>query len=123
VPDQRSSEKKEALSVEQRADLVALTDHYMKLSEEKTTEIESVLTILGGKVVYARDEFASHAPSTLPSSLNGPIKVFGDYGVPLDMKKKLTEYFNGANETLEAHHRHPRKHQAVSGPNASRLSS
>jgi predicted amidohydrolase YtcJ len=82
------SGKKGALAPGQLADLAALTDDYFSVPEEQIKCIESDLTILGGKVVYARDEFVPYAPpplSVLPEW--SPVKVFGGYGAPLDVRK------------------------------------
>jgi predicted amidohydrolase YtcJ len=82
------SGKKGALAVGQLADLVALTDDYFSVPEEQIKSIESVLTIVGGKIVHATDEFAPHAPPSLPVLPEwSPIKVFGGYGAPLDVRK------------------------------------
>jgi hypothetical protein len=41
-----------------------------------------------GKIVYATDEFASHAPPAIPVLPEwSPVKVFGGYGAPLDIRK------------------------------------
>jgi hypothetical protein len=58
------------------------------VSEEKIKGIESALTIVGGKVVHATDDFASHAPPQIPVLPEwSPVKVFGGYGAPLDVRK------------------------------------
>jgi hypothetical protein len=68
--------------------LAALTDDYLSVPEEKIKGIESVLTVLGGKVVHGTDEFAAHAPPALPVLPEwAPVKVFGGYGAPLDARK------------------------------------
>jgi hypothetical protein len=80
--------KKGALGPGQLADLVALTDDYLSVPEEQIKGIESVLTIVGGDIVHATEEFASHAPpqiQVLPEW--SPVKVFGGYGAPLDLRK------------------------------------
>jgi hypothetical protein len=80
--------KKGALAVGQLADLIALTDDYFSVSEEQIKGIESVLTIVGGKIVHATDEFSPFAPPSLPVLPEwSPIKVFGGYGAPLDERK------------------------------------
>ena len=80
--------KKGALAVGQLADFAILTDDYLSVSEEKIKEIESALTVVGGNVVYATSEFSSHAPPPLPVLPEwSPVKVFGGYGAPLDVKK------------------------------------
>jgi hypothetical protein len=82
------SGKKGAIAVGQLADFVALTDDYFSVPEEQIKGIESVLTVVGGKVVHATDEFAPHAPPPIPVLPEwSPVKVFGGYGAPLDVRK------------------------------------
>ncbi len=79
---------KGAIAEGQLADLVALSDDYFTVPEEQIKGIESVLTIVGGKVVHATDEFAEHNPPALPVLPEwSPVKVFGGYGAPLDARK------------------------------------
>jgi len=61
-------EKKGSIAVGQLADLVALSADYFSVPEEEIKAIESVLTVVGGKVVYASDEFASLSPPDFPVS-------------------------------------------------------
>ena len=69
-------------------DFVALTDDYLSVSDEEIKGIESVLTVVGGKIVHATDEFANYAPPPIPVLPEwSPIKVFGGYGAPLDIGK------------------------------------
>ncbi len=80
--------KKGGLAPGQLADLVALTDDYFSVPEEQIKGIESVLTIAGGKIVHATDEFTAHAPPAVPVLPEwSPVKVFGGYGAPLDIRK------------------------------------
>jgi predicted amidohydrolase YtcJ len=82
------SGKKGAIAPGQLADLVALTEDYFSVPEEQIKGIESVLTVVGGKIVHATDEFAPHAPApiaVLPEW--SPVKVFGGYGAPLDIRR------------------------------------
>ena len=80
--------KKGAIAVGQLADLVALTDDYFSVPDEQIKSLESVLTIVGGKVVHATEEFSPHAPAPIPVLPEwSPIKVFGGYGAPLDTRK------------------------------------
>ena len=70
------------------ADFAVLTDDYFTIPEEDIKDIESVLTVVGGKIVHATDEFISHAPPSLPVLPEwSPVKVFGGYGAPLDIAK------------------------------------
>jgi predicted amidohydrolase YtcJ len=80
--------KKGALAAGQLADFAVLTDDYLTVPCEDIKHIESVLTVVGGKIVYATEEFSSHAPPPLPVLPEwSPIKVFGGYGAPLDLAK------------------------------------
>jgi Amidohydrolase family len=82
------SGKKGAIAEGQLADLAVLTEDYFSVPEEAIKGIESVLTIVDGKIVHATDEFASHAPPTIPVLPEwSPVKVFGGYGAPLDTRK------------------------------------
>lgn len=82
------SGKKGAIAVGQLADVTALTEDYMSVSEEKIKGIESVLTIVGGKVVYGAQEFQDLGPAPLPVLPEwSPVKVYGGYGAPLDIRK------------------------------------
>jgi predicted amidohydrolase YtcJ len=51
-----------SLEVGKLADLAVLSDDYMTVPVERVGDIESVLTLLGGEVVYAAGEFADLAP-------------------------------------------------------------
>jgi len=72
--------KKGALAPGQLADLTVLSADYFSVPEEQIKSIESVLTMVGGKVVYAADEFASLDPPALPVSPDwSPVAKFGGY--------------------------------------------
>jgi hypothetical protein len=72
--------KKGALAPGQLADLAVLTADYFSIPEEEIKRLESVLTIVGGKVVYAAAEFSKLAPPPLPVSPNwSPVKQYGGY--------------------------------------------
>jgi len=79
---------KGAIAEGQLADMVALSDDYFAVPDEQIKSIESVLTIVGGKVVHATDEFSAHNPPALPVLPEwSPVKAFGGYGAPLDVRK------------------------------------
>jgi predicted amidohydrolase YtcJ len=80
--------KKGIIAEGQLADIAVLTHDYMSVPEDQIKAIESTLTVVGGKIVYARDEFAKFdpgAPPVLPEW--SPVRVFGGYGAPLDVRK------------------------------------
>lgn len=55
-----------------------LSDDYFKVEAEDIQWIESVLTVLGGKVVYAGAEFKQDDPPLPPASPTwSPVKRFG----------------------------------------------
>jgi hypothetical protein len=106
------------------ADFVALTDDYFAVPEDRIKSIESVLTIVGGKIVHATEEFSSHAPpeiGVLPEW--SPVKAFGGYGAPLDIVKAAR-----AAVPMDHHHsteRHPHdcahgRHQLFAAADATR---
>ena len=72
--------KKGALAPGQLADLAVLSADYFSIPNEEIKQLESVLTIVGGKVVYATEEFSKLAPPALPVSPNwSPVKEYGGY--------------------------------------------
>jgi len=82
------SGKKGAIAVSQLADVTVLTEDYFSVPEENIKGIESVLTIVDGKIVYAAGEFSSLDPAPLPVLPEwSPVKVYGGYGAPLDVRK------------------------------------
>ena len=58
--------KKGQIKVGQLADLVALSADYFSVEDEAIKWIESLLTVVGGKVVHAAGDFQRLAPPTLP---------------------------------------------------------
>src|SRR2546427_2896893 len=77
--------KKGALAPGQLADLAVLSADYFSIPDEKIKQLESVLTIVGGKIVYATEEFSKLAPPALPVSPSwSPVKEYGGYAKGLD---------------------------------------
>lgn len=58
--------KKGRIKAGQLADLVVLSKDYFKVTEEEIKGIESVLTLVDGKVVYAAGAFMPLAPPSIP---------------------------------------------------------
>src|SRR5260370_41645054 len=75
--------KKGALAPGQLADLAVLSADYFSIPDEKIKQLESVLTIVGGKPVYATEEFETLAPAP-PAVLPhwSPVAQFGGYAKP-----------------------------------------
>lgn len=71
---------KGAIAPGQLADLAMLDRDCMRVSELDVRNTTSVLTALGGRVVYATDEFAPLGPPPLPVSPDwSPVKHHGGY--------------------------------------------
>ena len=90
--------KKGAIAPGQLADLAVLSEDYFSVPEERIKQLESVLTIVGGKPVYATAEFKQLDPPPLPVSPDwSPVKHYGGYGIKVV----------AARSAARAHHSHP----------------
>jgi predicted amidohydrolase YtcJ len=64
----------------QLGDVAVLSADYFKVPEEEIRGIESVLTVVGGKIVYGAGSFAPHAPVPLPVTPDwSPVAAYGGY--------------------------------------------
>jgi len=64
----------------QLADLAVLSEDYFSVPEDRIKHLESVLTIVDGKTVYASEEFSHLSPPPLPISPDwSPVNYFGGY--------------------------------------------
>lgn len=69
---------KGALSSGELADLIVLSDDYFAVDDDEIQWIESVMTVMNGKIVYAGAEFKNQDPSIPPASPDwSPVKRFG----------------------------------------------
>jgi hypothetical protein len=74
------SGKKGQIKVGQLADLAVLSDDYFGVPEDAIQDITSVLTLLGGKPVYADREFKDLAPPLPPAMPDwSPVRAYGGY--------------------------------------------
>ncbi|MEM9366642.1 MAG: amidohydrolase [Planctomycetota bacterium] len=73
--------KKGQIKVGQLADMAVLDRDYFTVAEHEITDIESDLTLTGGKIVHAKDSFAELSPPPL-KDLPGwsPVPIFGAPG-------------------------------------------
>lgn len=74
----------------QLADFAVLSADYMTVPEEEIKLIESVLTVLGGDVVYAAKPFEALSPPRLPAVIPAwaPVAHFGGYQQPTKPRSK-----------------------------------
>jgi predicted amidohydrolase YtcJ len=72
--------KKGTLEVGKFADLAVLSADYFNVPTEQIKDIESVLTVVGGKVVYGAGPFSSLAPPLPPVQQDWlPVREYGEY--------------------------------------------
>ncbi|MFB6588817.1 amidohydrolase [Bacillus thuringiensis] len=96
--------KKGTLAVGQFADIAVLSADYFTVPEEEIKDLESLLTIMGGQVVYGNDEFKNLSPELPPASPDwSPTGVYG---------------YGGANlaNTILSHDSHDNKLPSCSNP-------
>ena len=90
----RDEEKKGVLKPGQLADLIVLSDDYFGVPEEEIKGLHSVLTLLGGQVVWADAEFKNQGPADLPVMPDwSPVAKFGGYGAPGFIRSERTVSF------------------------------
>jgi predicted amidohydrolase YtcJ len=72
--------KKGQIKAGQLADLAVLSDDYFEVADDDIQNITSVLTILGGRIVYGDCEFADLSPQVPPPMPDwSPIRHYGGY--------------------------------------------
>lgn len=72
--------KKGTIIPGQLADFAVLSDDYFSVPESDIKSIESVLTIVGGRVVYGAEPFTTLSPALLPVTPDwSPIGSYGGY--------------------------------------------
>jgi predicted amidohydrolase YtcJ len=92
--------KKGVLARGQLADFAVLSADYFSIPEEDIKDLESHLTVVGGKIVYAKDVFSKLAPPELPVSPNwSPVAKYGGYA---QAEKVPAEAFHSATSAKSA---------------------
>jgi hypothetical protein len=76
----REDGRKGAVVPGQLANLAVLSSDYFSVPEEEIKGLESVLTVVGGKAVYAADKFAELSPRVPPVLPDwSPVAAYGGY--------------------------------------------
>ena len=75
------ADKKGSFSADQFADFAVLAKDFFSVADEEIKTLYSTLTVVGGAIVHACDEFAEYNPPLPPVSPDwSPVKHFGTYG-------------------------------------------
>jgi predicted amidohydrolase YtcJ len=77
----------------QLADFAVLTADYFTIPEEEIKHLQSLLTVVGGEVVYASKDFDNLSPAPLPLALDwAPTNHYGGYYNPLKQMTPLAQH-------------------------------
>lgn len=112
--------KKGDIKVGMFADLVVLDRDYFTIADEDIKKIESDLTIVDGKIVYANGDFSSFSPPHIPILPDwSPTNIYNGYPVrsslqsaieknaKADAKPKLTQQIHSCSGSCDVHlHNH-----------------
>jgi hypothetical protein len=74
--------KKGRIQVGQFADLIVPDRDYFACAEDEIADTTSLLTMVGGKIVYGSGDFASFEEVEVPPAMPdwSPVRTFGGYG-------------------------------------------
>jgi len=77
------------------ADLTVLDKDYFQIADEEIKNIESELTIVGGKIVYAKGSFSSFSPEPIPILPDwSPANIYNGYYNDSNHLKPITHAQN-----------------------------
>jgi predicted amidohydrolase YtcJ len=80
-------EVKGSLAPGQLADFAVLSSDFFSVPEEEIKGLQSVLTVVGGEIVYAAEDFSHLAPPPLPAALDwAPTAHYGGYYNPVPVE-------------------------------------
>jgi hypothetical protein len=96
-----------SLKAGQLADLAVLNEDYFTVPEGRIPSIESALTMVSGKVVYAAAPFGGHSTPRLPIRPDwSPVGVYGGYHRVASVPRTGGSHRAGGSATLWASSRH-----------------
>lgn len=77
----KEEDNKGSFLVNQLADFAVLSKDYFSINEEEIKDLYSIMTVVGGTVVYAAELFANYNPPLPPISPDwSPLRYAGSYG-------------------------------------------
>lgn len=95
-------DKKGSIEIGKYADFAVLSDDYFTVPEEKIKNIESLLTVVDGRVVYATSEFKSLAPPEIPIIPTwSPVSQYGGYSNNLNAP--IISYLQKIEQKIDKH--------------------
>ncbi|MGK5507707.1 amidohydrolase [Brevibacillus formosus] len=101
----REEDVKGKIKAGQYADLSILSDDFLQVPEEEIKKIESVFTVVGGKIVYGSLEFQKLSPPAPKASPDwAPHNYFGGY-------YKASNHGGGGGAALHMPHSHHSHHK------------
>lgn len=114
-------EKKGDIKVGMLADLAVLNQDYFEVADEEIKSIESDLTIVDGKIVYAKGDFSSFSPPKIPVLPDwSPTNSYNGYYSPVTHKTNQQDNTKGPDPVLSMVHAcagscnvHDHNHDAV----------
>jgi len=117
----QEQQKKGDIKVGMFADLAVLDNDYFNVEDEAVKNIEAEMTVVDGKIVYAKGDFSSFSPPTIPILPDwSPINIYNGYypagghlqsaiekNSKADAKPKLTSQIHSCNGSCDVHvHNH-----------------
>lgn len=115
-----SSEEHEkgTIAVGKLADLAALSADFFAVADERIQGLESVLTVVDGKIVYAAEDLAPHGPGPLPVSPGwSPVAGAGEGAgsqAHAGTQRSRAQHDHDAHGHAHAHaHAHDLLHQVI----------
>jgi predicted amidohydrolase YtcJ len=104
--------KKGSIVPGQFADLSVLSGDYLSVPEEQIKHLESVLTVVGGRIVFAASDFKELDPPPLPISPQwSPVKAYSGYARGSAAESFISQPLNNPVPTSRA-----KAHRRVLGP-------
>ncbi|MCT2409316.1 amidohydrolase [Chryseobacterium antibioticum] len=110
----QEQQKKGDIQIGMLADLAVLDKDYFTIDDEEIKNIESEMTIVNGKIVYAKGEFSSFAPPSIPVLPDwSPTNLYNGYypagghlqkEIEKNVKVPLTSQVHSCAGSCDIHH-------------------